>query len=192
MYHLCKFRYPPSTFPGVPPNPNIRCEISKSLHNSALYSYSIIMQHLGAGSMHRCQMGASATARCQRTAVSVSTASARPHIRYVSAPSALLPAARWSCGPHTQHAEHTANESNSRFHLHRAQAGISEPDTPANEERDEESPSASDDSFWSNRSVPVSGPNMPFGLILGLASVGALETAYLTVVSCSSMKSYVW
>lgn len=143
----------------------------------------IIMQHLCAGSMRRCQMGASATARCQRTAVSVSTASARPQIRHVSAPSAHLPAARWSCAPRTQHAEHTANESNCRFHLHRAQAGESEPENSTNEGTDGESPTDSDDSFWSNRSVPVSGPNMPFGLILGLASVGALETAYLTVVS---------
>lgn len=154
----------------------------------AVYYYLVVMQHFCVGSMHRCHIGASSTARCKHTAVSSSTASFWPHTGYTLA-SAPLPAASWSYAPPTQHAEHPARGCNRRFHLHRMQAGDSDPETSTNKEIDTASPTASDDSFWSNRSVPVPGPDMPFGLLLGLASAGALETAYLTAVRGSSRAS---
>ena len=139
------------------------------------------MKRVCAGSMHRCQTGASPTPRCQHRASSSSTASLRGHIGQRSVP-ALLSATRWPCAPPTRHAERPARPCSRRFGLHAVQAGKAEPETSTDEERKETLPPPSHDSFWSASSVPVAGPPMPFGLLLGLASAGALETAYLTAV----------
>ena len=139
------------------------------------------MKPVCAGSMRRCPTGASPTPRCQHRARSSSTAFLREHIGHRPVP-ALLSATRWPCAPPTRYAERSARPCNRRSGLHTVQAGGAEPETSTDEERQETLRPTSHDSFWSASSVPVAGPPMPFGLLLGLASAGALETAYLTAV----------
>lgn len=78
-----------------------------------------------------------------------------------------------------------------RGHLHTARASNEEADASTDRES-EGAPLAADDSFWSSRSTQAGAPEMPFGMLLGLASAGALETAYLTAVSGPILVQHVY